>query len=221
MAGLPAHDVFVSYAEADAAWVEGYLLPTLGLPKEHVRTHHNFDPGGRIIDASARAVDRSHHTLLVLSPAFAADRWATLIKDLAAFVNAESERGRLVPLRYQPAELGLELRSLVTLDFTNPANWDPEPAQLRTVLGQPAPIATPIPCPYPDLRLFAERDRERLFERETEAKVLMAHLRQHPFLAVIGRSGSGKSSLAIAELVYPMDHPFTQKVRKNLASLNC
>jgi hypothetical protein len=201
MDARPRHDLFVSYAEDDRAWVEGYLLPGLGLPVDRVRTHRDFALGQPFVDEYARAVDRSRHTLLVLSPAFAADRWATLVKDLAVFLNAESEQGRLVPLQYQPAELGLELRSLVALDFTDRDGWDDETAKLRNWLGQPPPAPEAIRCPYPGLRAFGEHDRKRFFGREDEARELRARLSKHPFQAVIGPSGSGKSSLVFAGLV--------------------
>jgi hypothetical protein len=138
----PVHDLFVSYATEDAAWVEGYLLPGLGLPPERVHTHRDFEPGRPLVDEYARAVEHSHHTLLILSPAFVADKWARLVKDLATYLNVKSEQGTLFPLRYKPAELGLELRSLISLDFTDQESGTdclpiPGPAAVRRA-GSPA-----------------------------------------------------------------------------------
>ncbi len=36
------YDLFISYAEADRAWVQGFLLPTLGLPAKHTITPKDF-----------------------------------------------------------------------------------------------------------------------------------------------------------------------------------
>jgi WD40 repeat protein len=48
---------------------------------------------------------------------------------------------------------------------------------------------------------FAEADSARFFGREEEVTDLLQRLRLHPFLAVIGPSGSGKSSLVFAGLL--------------------
>ncbi|MBE9472688.1 MAG: toll/interleukin-1 receptor domain-containing protein, partial [Chloroflexi bacterium] len=63
-----AHDLFVSYAEADRAWVEGYLLN--GLTQAGVRCHSEaaFALGVPRLLEFERAVQESQRTLLVLSP---------------------------------------------------------------------------------------------------------------------------------------------------------
>jgi WD40 repeat protein len=48
---------------------------------------------------------------------------------------------------------------------------------------------------------FSEADRERFFGRDREVQELVERLRLHPFLTVIGPSGSGKSSLVFAGLI--------------------
>jgi WD40 repeat protein len=56
-------------------------------------------------------------------------------------------------------------------------------------------------CPYRGLAAFTEADAEFFFGREPLVADLVAHLRQNPrFLAVVGPSGSGKSSLVQAGL---------------------
>jgi len=63
------------------------------------------------------------------------------------------------------------------------------------------------PPPYdsrpPFLGLFAFRpeDREFFFGRDALVQKLVARIKAHPFLAVLGASGSGKSSLVMAGLV--------------------
>lgn len=105
--------LIVSSVDADRAGVAAYLLPILGLSADRVRTDRDFDPGRPLVDEFARAVDENRDTLLVLSPAVAVDRWATLVEVLAGYLAVEGEQGRLVPPRLPPAELGLE--------FTDPA----------------------------------------------------------------------------------------------------
>src|SRR5439155_5638201 len=56
-------------------------------------------------------------------------------------------------------------------------------------------------CPYPGMRAFTLDDEFPFFGRDRESDELLQHLRQSRFLAVIGGSGSGKSSLVFAGLV--------------------
>jgi WD40 repeat protein/DNA-binding SARP family transcriptional activator len=62
---------------------------------------------------------------------------------------------------------------------------------------------TPAPGvpPYQGLLHFDEQDSDRFFGRERLTTLLVERLRTEPFVAVIGASGSGKSSLVRAGLV--------------------
>jgi hypothetical protein len=64
-------------------------------------------------------------------------------------------------------------------------------------LGQPA---IP-PCPYRGLFAFREEDARFFFGRETFASQLVEAVRTKPLVAVIGPSGSGKSSVVFAGLI--------------------
>src|ERR1700746_3352614 len=55
--------------------------------------------------------------------------------------------------------------------------------------------------PFPGLRPFQTEEEYLFFGREAQRKELVALLRQHRFLAVLGASGSGKSSLVRAGLL--------------------
>ncbi|MCB9755837.1 MAG: ATP-binding protein [Myxococcales bacterium] len=56
-------------------------------------------------------------------------------------------------------------------------------------------------CPYPGLRAYEEYDAPRFFGREALVRALLERLERHRFIAVIGPSGSGKSSLVRAGLI--------------------
>ena len=56
-------------------------------------------------------------------------------------------------------------------------------------------------CPYPGLRPFRRDEDTLFFGRSTHVSHLLQHLGDHRFLAVLGASGSGKSSLVRAGLM--------------------
>jgi WD40 repeat protein/serine/threonine protein kinase len=58
-----------------------------------------------------------------------------------------------------------------------------------------------VPCPYKGLEAFEAEDAERFFGREQLARDLADRLARDGFLAVVGGSGSGKSSLVRAGIV--------------------
>ena len=55
--------------------------------------------------------------------------------------------------------------------------------------------------PYPGLRPFEETDHALFFGREAQVSALLRQLEDHAFVAVLGSSGSGKSSLVRAGLL--------------------
>jgi hypothetical protein len=196
-----AYDLFVAHAAAERAWVDGFLLPALGLPEGRALTPRGFRPGAAVPAEFERAVTTSRYTVLVLSPSFLADEWASHAELLASYAATAEGRDRLVPLLKEPCELPLRVDFRVRLDCTDQANWEGEAGRLRDLLGQPEPGKERIPCPYPGLTPFGVADQARFFGRRRERDELLQRLRKHPFLTVIGPSGSGKSSLVFAGLV--------------------
>ena len=81
---------------------------------------------------------------------------------------------------------------------------DVNPSELvfdyRTDQGDAEPPAPGEP-PYLGLQYYDVKDADRFFGREALTATLVGYLRDHPFLAVIGASGSGKSSLVRAGIV--------------------
>ncbi len=65
----------------------------------------------------------------------------------------------------------------------------------------PAPTVGPIPpCPYPGLAYFGPQDAARFFGREQAIQGLVAAVKKRSFTALVGASGSGKSSVVLAGL---------------------
>jgi WD40 repeat protein/energy-coupling factor transporter ATP-binding protein EcfA2 len=56
-------------------------------------------------------------------------------------------------------------------------------------------------CPYPGLRAYFTGERDWYFGREEHVDAMLSRLEESRFLAVVGSSGSGKSSLVFAGLI--------------------
>lgn len=78
-----------------------------------------------------------------------------------------------------------------------------EPPQVRLVAFDPdlAPDLPDKPEPYVGLGPFAEEESRFFFGRDELIQEIVAHLRRSPVVAIVGDSGSGKSSLARAGLI--------------------
>jgi WD40 repeat protein/DNA-binding SARP family transcriptional activator len=131
-----------------------------------------------------------------------ARREATRRVDVAA--------GRAAAGRSQAVALQGELAgSVVTLQSARERRWDREDAH------------TPLVCPYKGLATFDAADAEYFFGRERLVAELVARLVGAPLLAVVGPSGSGKSSVvragllpALAGGVLPGSHNWTQALMR-------
>ena len=105
------------HAAEDADFVHGYLLPALHLPLERVLLVGALPLGGVVVSEIDRAVSRRRFTVVVLSPAYLADRWAVLGEQLASHLSAVD--ARVIPLRLIDCELPLRLDARMSLDFTS------------------------------------------------------------------------------------------------------
>ncbi|MFN8469043.1 MAG: effector-associated domain EAD1-containing protein [Caldilineaceae bacterium] len=80
---------------------------------------------------------------------------------------------------------------------TNPGN----PSLMELHCEWQDVVFDPPSCPYPGLNQYKREDSDRFFGREDETLQALDKLRRHPVLAVIGPSGSGKSSLLAASII--------------------
>lgn len=83
--------------------------------------------------------------------------------------------------------------------------WDPRAVDLiagRALHRGPSGSAHPDLPLYRALGLFREEDHAFHFGREANLQKLLAAVEQYPLVAVVGASGSGKSSLAQALLPF-------------------
>src|SRR6516162_1896454 len=64
-----------------------------------------------------------------------------------------------------------------------------------------SPANQALAMPYPGLRPFEAEDQSLFFGREAQVSAMLRQLEDHHFVAVVGSSGSGKSSLVRAGLL--------------------
>ena len=198
------YDLFISYADADSDWVEGYLLDALKQAEiNYCSEEETFTLGAVRLDEFERAIRDSERTLLVLSHAYLADRENRFVKSLAQHFGLDTSTWPVIPLYLEselkvPTQLGL----LVGLDATAPEKWKKAIERLCKDLDVAPPREVTIPeCPYPGMIPFGEDDSDHFFGREREVEEAIERLRLYPFIAAIGPSGSGKSSLVFAGII--------------------
>jgi energy-coupling factor transporter ATP-binding protein EcfA2 len=210
MADCGAYDVFLSYAHSDraaAAELNGWLavqgvstffdrnklrpgIPWMTALEEAIATSKAaailIGPHGLgntqqyerefALVQQARSPDRSFPVIPVLMPG--CDSPPTGFLELQTWVEFAKETGVL-----QQAQVLEMLRAAVRGE-------DIAPSDIRATI-----------CPYRGLEPFREEDKEFYCGREGASAELAARVREHSFVAVIGASGSGKSSLVFAGLL--------------------
>jgi hypothetical protein len=197
------YDLFVSYADADGEWVEGYLIDALQQAGVNYCSKETFTLGAEKLNEFEKAIRESERTLLILSNAYLADPENRFVNSLAQNFGFDTSTWPVIPLSLEPKlEVPLQLKFLVGLDATAPEKWQKAIERLCDDLKIATPKETKIPqCPYPGMRPFSEDDEQNFFGRDEEIEDLLGRLRLHPFITVIGSSGSGKSSLIFAGLI--------------------
>jgi len=130
------YDVFISYSHADNEWVKGWLMP--GLEKAGLRVcmdSRDFDLGVPAVVNMERAVDRSRHTLLVLTPAWVASEWTAFESLLVQTSDPVGRRQRLIPLLLKPCEPPHRIAMLTFADFRNEEEQAPQLARVIEATG--------------------------------------------------------------------------------------
>ena len=149
------YDVFISYSKADQGWVKESLLPQLeqaGL--RGCVEYRDFEIGVPRLVNIERAVDRSRHTLVVLSPEWVAGEWNEFESLLVSTTDPAGRRRKLLPLLLRPCDLPPRLAMLTAVDFTDPERYESEWPRLLAALSAPSsaeapPASQPRPEPHP------------------------------------------------------------------------
>jgi hypothetical protein len=111
---------------------------------------------------------------------------------------AAAYRSRLRVLERQIAAYGVAAPAHIILDKEQAER---DLAQVQAELRRLRPAAPSERAPYLGLSTFQERDADLFFGRERLVSELVARVEHTSFLAVLGASGSGKSSVVRAGLI--------------------
>jgi hypothetical protein len=115
-------NVFISYHPADRAWVRSELLPQLdraGL--SYLIDYRDFEVGTPKIVNMERAVERSRHTLIIVTPDWLGSDWNLFQGILASTADPAGVEHKLLPLLLKVAPLPARIAYLEGVDLTDPA----------------------------------------------------------------------------------------------------
>ena len=195
------YDVFISYSHLDRAWVWDVLLPRLeGAGLRVCIDDRNFKIGVPILTNIEAAVEKSRHTLIVLTPAWIESQWTEFESLLVATTDPAGRRARLLPLMLSLCQPPLRLRVLVYSDFTRVDQHDQQFIRLIRQLQETPLIASLASAEHATFVVGPPiTDPRHFFGYERELRRLFNLLRKMPLqnAAIIGSLRSGKTSFLL------------------------
>ena len=205
-----AADVFLSYSRTDAPAVrqiQAYLKQA-GLATFLDRDQ--LPAGQPWLSALEQAIARCAAVAVLVGPA-GLGTWQQREVQLALDRQAEAERAGhpfpvipiLLPKVEDPPGGFLRLQTWVDLrsDLADPTQLHLLLTGLRGQAPADASTLREALCPYRGLLPFREEDAGLFFGREEAIDTLLGKLRDHNLVTLVGRSGSGKSSVVFAGLI--------------------
>ena len=206
-------DVYISYSRADArhALEIDAFLREKGLRPFFDR--RDLAPGLPWVRALEQAMDACRAAIILIGP-HGFNNTQQYDRDLALVRQTQDPAFPVVPVFLPETTMDPSvgfLRTLTWIDFSHVTKLSDAPDQLEQLLtviqgGVPATGRRDI-CPYRGLDPFREEDAPFFFGRgsasEPESPIgqLVGKVRDHTFVMVVGRSGSGKTSLVYAGLL--------------------
>jgi hypothetical protein len=215
-----AYDLYLSYTAADRAWVTAELLPAL--EQRGLRLclpERDFDIGHPKLVNIERALARSRHTLLVMTPAWLASEWQEFEGLLVSTTDPAGRLRRLIPLLLEACPLPPRIAMLTYADFTEPAQRSFAMKRLLHALGTQAQIfisykrhAEPDEPLALQLRTALEQAGHRVFIDQALpvgvawAQAINRQIEASDFLIVLLSAASVQSEMVAAEVAYAHKH---------------
>ena len=213
----PEFDCFLSYNTLDHAAVEriGRALQERGLSVFLDRWE--LVPGRPWIPALEGHLARCRAAAIVLGP-HGMGTWQQRERDLLLIREGRDPSASfgVIPVFLPGADPGLDFLANNTWVDLRPGVDDAQTLDLlaAAIRGEPPSAllertrqAAAQVCPYRGLEVFREEDASFFFGREAFVAALCSAVASRPLVAVVGRSGSGKSSVVRAGLVPALRRP--------------
>jgi energy-coupling factor transporter ATP-binding protein EcfA2 len=209
------YDVFISYSRADSrhAGEIDSILRAKGLRSFFDR--RNLEPGLPWVRALEQAIAAAKAVIVLIGPRGLGNT-QQYERELALVRQSRDPTFPVVPviLPDTTADRPFDFLNLLTwVDFSHVAKVMDAPDELARLLAAvhgaaaPGEVVREAICPYRGLDAFREEDAAFFFGRGSESEPdsaigqLVRKVREDPFVMVVGRSGSGKSSLIYAGLL--------------------
>ena len=208
-------DVFLSHNSQDKREVEAIARRLVDEEKlKPWLDKWNLIPGEPWQESIERALDESR-TCIVFLGVGGIGPWENEEMRAALNIRVRRKGFRVIPVLLTDAKLPeagmlpLFLSGLTWVDFRSGLDNSTEFRRLVAGIHGIAPgrddnpnaPSTFIRCPYRGLEVFEEEHKDFFFGREAIIQQIIEALRHTRFMAVIGSSGSGKSSLVRAGLI--------------------
>jgi energy-coupling factor transporter ATP-binding protein EcfA2 len=203
------YDVFLSYNSQDQPAVEE-VARKLRESGFSVFLDHWYLIAGTPWPEQLEQVLSACRSVAVFLGAHGMGRWQRREQYLALDRQVQTSRFPVIPVLLPGADPALGILSLNTwVDMRQGLAADSLLLLGSAIKGEPpgpdlqVKIATSLAsiCPYRGLKFFREEDSAFFFGRDAFVDHLIAAVDQHQFVAVMGQSGSGKSSVVRAGLM--------------------
>jgi tetratricopeptide (TPR) repeat protein len=211
------YDIFLSYNQQDHKAVETVATALRQRNVKVFLARWYLAPGQPWIDVLERTLGECRAVAIFLGP-HGLGRWQQREKEVALERHAREPDFPVIPVLLPRAvDPPLGFLTLYTwVDLRDAQSSDMVEALARAAGGQPVPRegsdGPPLPqiCPYRGLQHFREEDKEFFCGRAAFTGKLVDEVRARSFIAVVGASGSGKSSVVHAGLI-----PELRQLRRN------
>jgi WD40 repeat protein/energy-coupling factor transporter ATP-binding protein EcfA2 len=201
-----SHDVFISYARPDAESASqlNRWLTERGLATFFDQTQ--LTPGLRWVAAIEEAIETSHAVVILVGP-HGLGNTQQYEREMALVKQGKHPSFPVIPILlpgFEGRPSGF-LELLTWIDFRGSTDIISQTTALQKLLCALAdPAASVVQrdeiCPYMGLEPFREEDAIFYHSRSELISELVGQVNSNGFVVVVGRSGSGKSSLIFAGL---------------------